>query len=568
MELTIEKVLTYEIMGDAKIVSGNRNLDSRLVEWVSVIEMPVENFVRKNEVVLTTAIGCSNNVEALMTFVQDVIDSEASALMIAVGRYIYDIPKEVIELAEKHDFLMIELPWEVRFANIVEEVMKDINNKQHAIREKSEKVQQELLKLILNDADLNRISKFIQKHCDCSLIITDRAGSIQEKSCHTKDFLEKWKSYVVKGILPLRKEASQISHDPMARKFQHIEIKGRHVLQLPVLQVLGDPQGYIFVVLPPETTVESYLTPYRITVLEHAATTIALWLSRKNAIEATKMSLRSDFVLELAKGEFVSYEQANSKAELLGYDLKLPYLCIVGYPENFEQLFKKRRKDYDSFKQWLDSMVQYIQEEIYYAANSLKREVMMTYQGGELLIFLEIPSITEHENALNFLDLVERRLRNLLPEVIISWGLGNYQEGYRGLAEGYQNASTALYIGRRKKGIGQRMQYDQTRVDRVLLNLSQNDEMRDVILSTIQPIVEYDKQRNMDLIGTFIAYNQYHGNVSQTARAMNLHRQSLLYRLRKIESLTALSLIDPDDLFLLDLSIKTWKIGMAESLSL
>lgn len=65
----------------------------------------------------------------------------------------------------------------------------------------------------------------------------------------------------------------------------------------------------------------------------------------------------------------------------------------------------------------------------------------------------------------------------------------------------------------------------------------------------------------MDLIGTFIAYNQFHGNVSQTARSLNLHRQSLLYRLRKIESLTGLSLIDPDDLFLLDLSIKIWKIG-------
>ena len=568
MELTIEKVLTYEILRNAKIAAGDRNLSSRLVEWVSVIEMPVENFVRKNEVVLTTAIGCSNNAAALITFIQDIIDSEASALMIAMGRYIFDIPKEVIELAEKHDFLIIELPWEVRFANIVEEAMKDINNKEYAEREKSEKVQQELLKLILNDADLNRISKFIQKQCDCSLIITDRAGMIQEKSCHTKDFLEKWKSYIMKGDLPLRKESSQVSHDPMARKFQHIDIKGRHVLQLPVLQVLNDPQGYIFVILPPDTSIEAYLTPYRINVLEHAATTITLWFSRKNAIEATKMNLRSNFVFELAKGEFVSYDQANSRAELLGYDLKLPYLCIVGCPENFEQLFKKHKQDYDSFKHWMDSMVQYIQEEIYYAAQSLKREVMMSYQGGELLIFLEIPSITEHENALNFLDLVERRLRNLLPEVVISWGFGNYLEGYRGLAESYQNASTALNIGRRKKGIGQRMQYEHTRVDRVLLNLSQNDEMKEVILSTIRPIVEYDKQRNMDLIGTFIAYNQYHGNVSQTARSLNLHRQSLLYRLRKIESLTGLSLIDPDDLFLLDLSIKIWKIGMAESLVL
>lgn len=88
--------------------------------------------------------------------------------------------------------------------------------------------------------------------------------------------------------------------------------------------------------------------------------------------------------------------------------------------------------------------------------------------------------------------------------------------------------------------------------------------MKDIILSTIQPLVEYDQQRQMDLIGTFSAYNHYQGNVSQTARALNLHRQSLLYRLRKIESLTGLSLVDPDDLFLLELCVRTYRIRATE----
>jgi PucR family transcriptional regulator, purine catabolism regulatory protein len=109
------------------------------------------------------------------------------------------------------------------------------------------------------------------------------------------------------------------------------------------------------------------------------------------------------------------------------------------------------------------------------------------------------------------------------------------------------------------------MMYENTRIDRVLLSIAQNEEMKEIIMSTIEPLVQYDNQRNMDLIGTFIAYNRCHGNVSQTARLLNLHRQSLLYRLRKIESLTGLSLIDPDDLFLLDLSIKIWKMGLYET---
>jgi purine catabolism regulator len=565
MRLTIGDVLRFEVMKNARVRTGKHLLNERHVQWISAMEMPVENFVRKNEVVLSTAIGCGHEVELLKQFVQDIAESEASALMIALGRYIYDIPKEVMELAEEKNLVIIEIPWEVRFADIIEDVMRELNGIDYKEREKSEKVQQELLKLILQETDLSHISKFIERHVGSPIVITDRTGTIQEKSSHNPNLIEKWKDYVIQGMIPSRK-AAVLTHDPMFQKFQIIDLEERLMLQLPVLQVLGDAQGYLFVLLPPNTAPEAFLTQYRVNVLEHSATTIALWLSRKNAIEDTKMRLRSDFVQELAKGEFLSWDQANSRAKLLGYNLKLPYICIVGFPENLKTLFRKRKQAVDSFEHWLDNMIRYIEEEIFYAAQSLKREVMMTYQGEKLMIFLEISVDKSNENAANFLDLVERRLTNLLPEVVISWGIGNYREDVDGFSESYQNGEIALNIGRRKKGSGHRMLFENTRVDRVLLSLAQNKDMKEVIMLTIEPLVEYDEQRNMDLIGTFSAYNQCHGNVSQTARSLNLHRQSLLYRLRKIESLTGLSLIDPDDLFLLDLSIKTWKMGLSEEI--
>ncbi|MCM3704741.1 MULTISPECIES: PucR family transcriptional regulator [Cytobacillus] len=561
MRLTVKDVLKSKILNSAKVVTGKEFAEKRYIQWISAMEMPVENFVRKNEAVLTTGIGCGQDAETFKRFVQDVIDSDASALMVALGRYIFDIPTEVIELAEKNNFIIIELPWEIRFSSIIEWVMKEINDIEYKERQKSEKVQQELLNLILKDADLKGISKFVEKHIGHPLVITDRSGSLHEKSIHTQSFLKEWKKYVLQGILPSRAEDTLLKGDPMFQKFQMIKIENRIVFQLPVLQVADKPQGYIFVLVPGSESIESFLTLFRVNVLEHAATTIALWLSRRNAIEETKMRLRSDFVQELSKDEFLSLEQADTRAKLLGYNLKLPYVCIVGYPENMKILFQKRKQDYDSYEHWLESMIQYIEEEIYYAAQSLNKEILMTYQGEQLVIFLETTEVKENENATNFLDLVERRLGNLLPEVVLSWGIGNAFEGIAGFGESFRHAGTALSIGRRKKGIGHRMMYESTRVDRVLLNLAGNKEMEDIIMSTIEPLVQYDEQRHMDLIGTFIAYNQFHGNVSQTARSLNLHRQSLLYRLRKIESLTGLSLIDPDDLFLLDLSIKIWKIG-------
>lgn len=563
MKLTIADTLKLDILKKAKIRTGERLLNEKLVQWISAIEMPVENFVRENEVVLTTAIGCNNDVEMLKTYVKDIIDSGASALMIALGRYIFDIPKEVLELASRKNFIIIELPWELRFANIIEDVMKELNGIQYLEREKSKKMQQQFFKLLLQEADLKQILNFIKREIECNIVITDRSGIILEQDSKIGDLENKWKDYVLKGVIPSRNEVIPLMHDPMYQKFRLIELEDGSLIQMPVLQGSGDIQGYLFVMLSSRKEVATFLTPYRVNLLEHAVTTIALWFSRKNAVEGTKMRLRSDFVQELAKGKLVSEEQAGSRAKLLGYNTKLSYVCIVGYPENLKKLFQKKKQEYHSFGQWTESMVHYINEEIMYAAQSLKHEVMLTYQDEQLLIFLEIHASTQKENVTEFLDLVDRRLGNLLPDVIISWGIGDYREGIEGFSESYQHANAALHIGRRKNGIGQRMIYENTRIDRVLLKFSKDKDMKGVIHSTIEPLVQYDEQRNMDLIGTFSAYKQFQGNVSQTARFLNLHRQSLLYRLRKIESLTGLTLVDPDDLFLLDLCIKTWKIGLS-----
>src|SRR5699024_11593917 len=77
--------------------------------------------------------------------------------------------------------------------------------------------------------------------------------------------------------------------------------------------------------------------------------------------------------------------------------------------------------------------------------------------------------------------------------------------------------------------------FDDTKLNRLLLHLANNPEVRDITLNTLQPLIEYEKKREMNLIDTFIAYDNQNGNVSQAARVLNMHRQSLLYRLRKIE---------------------------------
>lgn len=74
----------------------------------------------------------------------------------------------------------------------------------------------------------------------------------------------------------------------------------------------------------------------------------------------------------------------------------------------------------------------------------------------------------------------------------------------------------------------------------------------------LRTLVDYDRQNGSDLVATLKAYLDNERNVSKTADALFMHRNSIKYRLEKIESLLTSDLNDADNRLLLLLAINTW----------
>src|SRR5699024_1453164 len=121
MPISVQDIVNLPIFNTATIKTGIEMLETRRVEWMSAIEGPVENFVREREFILTTGMGFEQQPEDFFQFVIDVFDANASALAIATGRYVLEIPQQIIDYCMEHNLILIELPWELRFADIQRE---------------------------------------------------------------------------------------------------------------------------------------------------------------------------------------------------------------------------------------------------------------------------------------------------------------------------------------------------------------------------------------------------------------------------------------------------------------
>jgi DNA-binding PucR family transcriptional regulator len=73
----------------------------------------------------------------------------------------------------------------------------------------------------------------------------------------------------------------------------------------------------------------------------------------------------------------------------------------------------------------------------------------------------------------------------------------------------------------------------------------------------VRPLVEHDRARRSDLVRTRRAYFATGANASEAADRLFLHRNSMLYRLERIQKLTGLDLKDPRVALALQLGLLT-----------
>lgn len=563
MQVSMQDVLNLTILSRAEVLTAKHVLSKRQINLVSFIEAPVDIFEREKELILTTGIGFQNDVSVLKKFVKDLIDARAEALIIACGMYVKVVPDEIISLAEQFEFPIIITPWEIRFGRITQAVLEKIHNNSHFLYHKSKEMQTELLRLFLHDATLSDALNVIFKNLNIPMAIIDNNGNSRVNCIHSKELVGKWNEFMNSLPTPFTSKTLQQQNYFTKIHPKWYQLKEYPVLLIPIQSIKSLSQGYLLI-NPEDISPESFLNNEVDLLLDYATTSLALWFQQEYSIIETEMRLRGDFVLTLVKGLEDSWEKAIPQAASMGYDLTIPYVCMVGLPKNINELVQQQNPDQDLNSDLIDRTILSVEKQINYAGEFYRKKILFTYHQDKFIIFLE-PLVEDVKKGINsFLNLAEEKLQHLLPGIEIAWGVDD-QPKLKEFQKSFNNAQIALNIGLQQKDVRQRFTFSNVGLYKVLLSLHNNPDMENLISSTIGKLIEHDQHRSSDLVKTLSIYIQNQGKISQTARDLYIHRQSLLYRIQKIESLTGLSLDHPDDLLTLNLSSKFWAMGISNN---
>src|SRR3989337_503979 len=126
MLVTISEILKCETLARAEVLAGSDGL-KREATSVTVGEVPdIANWLRGGEVVLSTFFATSSSSQERIEFVSRIIEHKASALLAKPKRFVGEVDPEIVSLADKKNFPLIEVPTEVRWTEIIKEIYERI----------------------------------------------------------------------------------------------------------------------------------------------------------------------------------------------------------------------------------------------------------------------------------------------------------------------------------------------------------------------------------------------------------------------------------------------------------
>jgi purine catabolism regulator len=294
--LLVRDVLELPVMRQARVVAGEEGLDTREVTWVAVSEGPIEDFIRDGELILTSGVGLDD--AGLARMVDEVHAGGACALCIGVGegRYFEAAGPAARAEADRRRMPLIELPWDLRFADITRAVVDQILAGRH---------------------DPDARSRFTN-------VVLDGLGF--------QGIVDRLEAMLPYGAVVLDADLRPLATG--ARAGGLLEDGGRFGPGL-ALAVPGPAGGFLYVLDPDSPPADADSDEH---TLAEAVEAIAIEAARRQAALDAEQRVRGHALWLLATGSDEERARLIEDAALLGYSARREYRVAVVQPQSTPDL--------------------------------------------------------------------------------------------------------------------------------------------------------------------------------------------------------------------------------------
>ncbi|AFO45456.1 PucR family transcriptional regulator [Enterococcus faecalis] len=534
----LAEVLALPRFSDLQLLSSHSNLTQPL-ESVEITETPdVADFIPKNVMILTTAMIYKDDQEKLKPFIDSLKQAECTALGIKVGRFLDEISPEIVAYASAVDLPLIKIPSTQPLGGLLHEIVGYLRDSKTEQMSVAFDIQKRFSTLLMQDVDATRFIAEFAKILNAPIILL---SPWQQVIAHSNYFYGNQKSAEF-FIEQLSKDHfQQLAQEKKIFRLQDERQENIQVAGFPIR--VNDYFPYYLLVLSPEQI------PYPISefAIDQAILVLTLMLFKNQKIAESFEHLKTDFLDRLLD----THQEALSKHQnwlelwknyrLINSDYyQLAIVYGVTKPEN-ETHIRYQQAEGQLIFQWLKEQLPEILPDV--ALFKLKN------QNKSILIFQ-----SKKNDHLMILQNLAERLQQALP-ITIRFALGNAYENLEDLPNSYIEASSTLEASLH----AQKPATVQLFHPKGLAGLFEKIGTEDVEYFCQQQLKElaYPTEPTLqELRKTLKVFLDFNCEITKTANALYLHRNTIKYRMNQCEKLLDTSIQEPETSLLLRVALE------------
>jgi PucR family transcriptional regulator, purine catabolism regulatory protein len=560
--ITIQQIVK-EILPPQTLVLNEGHGLSREISWavVSRSRNPIFEGLKGNELVLISMRS--------LRLVDEELDlarlfGYLSEMGVAAAAIMGDVSDGALEVAGDLGLPILLLPEGTSLSELERNITKFVSDSRQQLQMEQQRWSQEFTEMALEGKGIAAIAEHLCQISTKATIVEDLAFRVRAR--YLPENLETY-SLVGVGSSNRRNGAhNQISPESLHSGLRELASSVREWFGGKELKA-SDPPTHSFeltsglsqMVAPiiAQGVVSSYISivgrefgaSHRI-ALARAAAACAIERARELAVSAVEDRFQANALDEILDGTFTNPDAVVERGKRLGYNLALPY-SVVSFA--FRQQEARARKKaltimVDGLELELDlpiseNMARELQRMVDQEAQRRQMTVITRVRDDRFILFFTTgkefaTAVDAKKTSKIFLD----RFTTHFIDMSVSAGLGRYYEGIEGLTKCSGEAEKAVTMGLRLFGPGQLTYFGDLGVYRLLLSIGATKELKEFYHEVLGRLLEHDARNGGELLKTLEAYFENQGSPSMIAKKEKMHRNTVLYRIRRIQEITGVDL--------------------------
>lgn len=559
--LTVKDLLRIKSIEGIRIVAGEKGINNK-VAIVNIMDNPdTFDWLTPNELLLSTGYFFKDSVELQNRIIKELAEINCSGLCIKMKRYFNKIPQNMIDLANQYNFPLLELPFEYTLSQVISIINEKAAGAYDLVNRKSLDMHNNLLKISLEGGGIDKITSELARMIHNPILFMDsdwnllHYADLNENDLPLTDYLRLKKNSPVFSKTFTESTPENLSEfkKVITRIYQENELN----VKCRILPIAVSNYIYGFIVV---WQTISELSEFDYIILQDAARMMALERIKAREIEEVKLKIRQDFFDDLLTGKLSSNDNIQTLCEFHGLKSAYMYYCMV---IDLNPIDKKGNDDIISQKFKLDNIAKKCVSLIYDLSRKGHGDITSIYRNNRVIILIGkndfTPSITKEEAKL-FADELYHILTKEIKDTTFLIGIGSQYKTITTLHKSFTEANEAIRMMRQFQNNTVVSHFEDYSVYHLLSSNIKNKDLEDFFTKSLGKLYKNDKQNDTAYLTTLESYFQNNLNLSETAKALFIHRNTLIYRIEKIKEILSSDLKNSEELLQIQLALKIYHL--------